>query len=182
MKLLGLTRFLVSVLLVFGILLLGYSPMSPAKAVASDFGGEQAIASVFSFSGERPDNLGVKNGKLTPCPTSPNCVSSQSKDENHFIEPFTYKSSSEEAFNRLKNIIEKMENAEIIDTKDNYLYAEFTTQIMGFVDDVEFYNDPDNKTIHLRSASRLGESDLGKNRDRVEKIRAAFEAAKPSVG
>ena len=182
MKLLGLTRFCVSALLVFGTLLLGYSPMSAAKAAASDLGGESAIASIFSFSGERPDNLGVKNSKLTPCPTSPNCVSSQSKDETHAIEHFTYKSSGEEAFNRLKNIIEKLDNAEIIETKDNYLYAEFTTQIMGFVDDVEFYNDPENKTIHVRSASRLGESDLGKNRDRVEKIRAAFEAAEPSVG
>ncbi|WP_246140385.1 DUF1499 domain-containing protein [Euhalothece natronophila] len=129
------------------------------------------VASIFSFSGEQPDNLGVENGKLANCPQTPNCVSSQSKDINHKIDPLTYNSSSERALGELTTILKEIDNAEIIEEKDNYLYAQFTSNIMGFVDDVEFYLDPQAEVIHVRSASRIGESDLGVNRRRIERIR-----------
>lgn len=134
------------------------------------------IASLFSFSGEQPKNLGVKQGQLAKCPDTPNCVSSQSKDVTHQIDPITYTSSPKEAFNQLKKILEGTENAEIIEANSNYLYAQYTSRIMGFVDDVEFYLEPQDQLIHVRSASRLGESDLGVNRSRVENIREQFKS------
>ncbi|MFB2921113.1 DUF1499 domain-containing protein [Aerosakkonema funiforme] len=124
------------------------------------------------FAGKRPTNLGVQVGKLAPCPSSPNCVSSQSQDDGHKIEPITYNSTPAEAMAQLKKVIESEKRTKIITETPNYLYVEFTSRLMGFVDDVEFYLDEGQKVIHVRSASRLGESDLGVNRNRIETIRA----------
>ena len=134
------------------------------------------MASVLSFSADRPSNLGVKNGKLGSCPASLNCVSSESSDSDHQIDPLTYESTPEEAIAQLKEILEAIDNAQIIQEQDDYLYAEFTSKLMGFVDDVEFYLEPEAQIIQVRSASRLGESDLGVNRKRIEEIRAKFNA------
>ena len=128
------------------------------------------------FSGTRPDNLGVNNGKLAACPNSPNCVSSQSpsSDETHFIQPLKYSSTTEKALADLKKVIESEDRTKIIEESSDYLYAEFKSALMGYVDDVEFYLDSSSNTIHLRSASRLGQSDLGVNRKRIETIRTKF--------
>ena len=132
--------------------------------------------SLFSFSGKRPTNLGVNDGKLALCPDTPNCVSSQAPDTDvqHKTAPLRYTKSPSEAMAALKTVIQGMERTEIIREEDNYLYAEFTSALMGFVDDVEFLLDPNAKVIHVRSASRLGQSDLGVNRKRIEEIRAKF--------
>ena len=127
------------------------------------------------FTGKRPSNLGVRDGKLAPCPSTPNCVCSQSEDAEHKIEPLTYKSTPEVAFTQLKQAIASQPRTKIITESPNYLYAEFTSAIMKFVDDVEFYLDEDAKVIHVRSASRLGQSDLGVNRKRIETIRAKLQ-------
>jgi uncharacterized protein (DUF1499 family) len=127
------------------------------------------------FTGKRPSNLGVRDGKLAPCPSTPNCVCSQSEDAGHKIEPLTYKSTPQVAFTQLKQAIESQPRTKIITQSPNYLYAEFTSAIMKFVDDVEFYLDEDAKVIHVRSASRLGQSDLGVNRKRIETIRAKLQ-------
>ncbi len=126
------------------------------------------------FAGKRPNNLGVRDGKLTSCPGTPNCVSSQSDSPKEKVKPLTYDSTPEVAMAKLKGVIEAMERAKIIEESSNYLYAEFTSKLMGFVDDVEFYLDEGAKLIHVRSASRLGKSDLGVNRQRVEAIREKF--------
>lgn len=123
------------------------------------------------FAGTRPTNIGVQSGKLAPCPNSPNCVSSQSQDAEHKIAPLTYNSTATVAMAKLKKVIESLERTKIITETDNYLYAEFTSKLMGFVDDVEFLIDDNSKVIHVRSASRLGQSDLGVNRKRIETIR-----------
>ncbi len=146
---------------------------SPALALNSS---PMVVASLFSFSGQQPTNLGVKEGKLAECPPSPNCVSSQSTDATHKIEPLAYDSTPEEAFSKLKDVIQSQENAKIVAEEKNYLYAQFTSKIMGFVDDVEFYLDKDANAIQVRSASRLGESDLGVNRNRIETVRSQFSA------
>jgi uncharacterized protein (DUF1499 family) len=122
---------------------------------------------MFNFAGTRPNNLGVKDGKLAVCPGSPNCVNSQSQDAQSQIEPLRAMAIAD-----LKKIIESMERVTIIQETDNYLYAEFKSKLMGYVDDVEFYLDPGENVIHVRSASRLGKSDLGVNRKRIEEIRA----------
>ncbi|PSB18296.1 DUF1499 domain-containing protein [filamentous cyanobacterium CCP1] len=138
-----------------------------------------AKKSLFSFSGKRPTTIGVSDGKLAACPTTPNCVSSQAPDadEQHKIAPLTYTTSPAEAMTTLKAVIQGMERTEIISESENYLYAEFTTPLMGYVDDVEFLLDPTANLIHVRSASRLGQSDLGVNRKRVEEIRSKFAAS-----
>ncbi len=127
------------------------------------------------FVGKRPNNLGVRDGKLAPCPNTPNCVSSQSSDAEHSIETLTYTSTPAEAMADVKTVIQAMKKTKIITESKNYLYAEFTSAIMGFVDDVEFYLDEDTKLIHVRSASRLGQSDLGVNRKRIESIRTKLK-------
>ncbi|MGL5058778.1 MAG: DUF1499 domain-containing protein [Microcoleus sp.] len=127
------------------------------------------------FAGKRPTNLGVREGQLAPCPNSPNCVSSFSQDVAHKIEPLAYNSEPAAAMANLKEAIESLAKTKIITATDNYIYAEFTSSLMGFVDDVEFLLDETAKVIHVRSASRLGESDLGVNRKRIETIRTQLD-------
>jgi uncharacterized protein (DUF1499 family) len=134
--------------------------------------------SLFSFSGTVPTDLGVNNGQLKSCPNTPNCVSSQApaSDKEHAIAPFAYQGSAKDAIARLKQIIENMERSKINQVSDDYLYAEFSSKLMGFVDDVEFYAPPGESIIHTRTAARLGKSDLGVNRKRTEAIRTQFES------
>ncbi len=128
------------------------------------------------FSGTRPTNLGVKQGQLAPCPQTPNCVASQATDTEHGIAPLNYVSEPAIAMNHLIAVIEEMPNSTIVEQSDSYLYAEFTSRLMGFVDDVEFSIDPKNQLIQVRSAARLGESDLGVNRKRIEAIRLQLQS------
>jgi len=124
------------------------------------------------FSGKRPADLGVKNGLLKAPPSSPNAVSSQASGGYHQIAPLGYKGTQEQAMKALKAIVEAMPNTRIVEAKPDYLYAEYASALIGFVDDVEFYFPPNAKIIHVRSASRVGYSDLGVNRKRIETIRA----------
>ena len=124
------------------------------------------------LSGKRPADLGVRNGKLKAPPSSPNAVSSQATSGYHQIAPLAYKASLEQAMKALKAIIENTPNTRIVETRPDYLYAEYTSALMGYVDDVEFFFPPGGNVIHVRSASRLGYSDLGANRKRIEAIRA----------
>ena len=128
-------------------------------------------------SGTMP-NLGINNSKLTPCPNTPNCVSSQAHDEAHYIEPIQYAGSQQEAHNRLLQIIESEKRTKILQDQGDYIRVEFTSAVFRFIDDVEFFF-PKEKTgetvIHVRSASRVGSSDLGVNRKRIERIRDKFQ-------
>lgn len=117
---------------------------------------------------------GVKEGKLAPCPDTPNCVSSQATDAAHAIEPLVYDTTPAEAMRRLRQVIDALPRTHVVSATDDYLHVEFTSAILRFVDDVEFYVDAASRRIHVRSASRVGRSDFGVNRKRVEAIRAAF--------
>ena len=128
------------------------------------------------LSGKRPADLGVRNGNLKAAPSSPNAVSSQATDA-HQIAPLACKGPQEQAMKALKAIIEGTPNARIVETKPDYLYAEYASALLGFVDDVEFYVPPNAKIIHVRSASRMGYSDLGVNRKRIEAIRERLDQA-----
>ncbi len=125
------------------------------------------------FAGVPPTNIGVNNGKLAACPNTPNCVNSQAiaSDTEHSIQPIRVGGEMPQRMADLKLVIQSMPRSIIIKETNNYLYVESTSKLMGFVDDVEFYFD-DGKFIQVRSASRLGESDLGVNRQRIEEIRA----------
>ncbi|WP_371257755.1 DUF1499 domain-containing protein [Synechococcus sp. PCC 7502] len=133
--------------------------------------GDQPL---FALTGVTPTNLGINDNKLAACPSSPNCVSSQAIDPQHYIAPIQYQSSNPEAYSKLKQLVESQKRTQIIAQTDNYIYAQTTSRLMGFVDDVEFYFRPDTQLIEVRSASRLGESDLGVNRQRIEQIRLKF--------
>jgi uncharacterized protein (DUF1499 family) len=134
------------------------------------------ILVVFLFSGcsgSRPPTLGVKDNRLSPCPASPNCVSSQSDDERHRIDAIRFPTPATEGLARLKEIVLGMERSTLVREGPDYLHVEVRT-FLGFVDDLEFYADESQKLIHLRSASRVGYWDLGVNRRRVETVRAEF--------
>jgi len=122
------------------------------------------------FSGSRPDNLGVKDGRFAACKPTPNCVSSQADpaDEEHYIAPIVYRG----AMDALRRAVESMPRAKVIREEGNYLYAEYTSALMGYVDDVELLLDEKAALLHVRSASRLGRSDFGVNRKRIEELRA----------
>ena len=122
-----------------------------------------------------PDNLGLKNQLLSPCPRTSNCVSSQEKNSQHRIQPIIFEGSFELAKERLYRVINSMRATRIITQEDEYWHVEFTTQLLRFIDDVEFYFDESQSLIHVRSASRQGYWDLGVNRRRVETIRSRFE-------
>lgn len=142
-----------------------------ASASASSLPTAPVVSALLSFPGTRPADLGVANGQFAPCPATPNCVSSQSQDQEHAIAPFRYTTSPEDAFDKLKTILAAQPRVNQLTVTDDYIRTEFTLPIIGFVDDVEFYLDRAANVIQVRSASRLGESDLGVNRKRVETLR-----------
>lgn len=127
------------------------------------------VTSFLSCSGKRPANLGATEGRLLSCPDKPNCVSSQETRPDHKVGSFAFKGDREASKTRLKGVVAKM-GGELIEEKEDYLYYEFTSNIFKFVDDVEFFFDSDSQVIHVRSASRVGHSDLGVNKKRVQKI------------
>ena len=131
-----------------------------------------SLLGLFGCAGERPDNLGAQDGLLVPCPRSPNCVSSQATDERHRIAPLTFADEPDTAWARLRAVLNGRADATLIEEQPGYLRLELRTTL--FVDDAEFLLDPANRVIHVRSASRLGYSDLGKNRSRMEEIRRQF--------
>jgi len=122
--------------------------------------------------GTPPTNLGLHNGQLAPCPSSPNCVSDASTDPTHAIAPFHYSMPQPEAKEELKRVILAMPRTNIVEETPGYVRAEFMSALWRFVDDVEFSFDDSAKLVHIRSASRLGKGDLGVNRKRLETIRA----------
>ncbi|MGB3295799.1 MAG: DUF1499 domain-containing protein [Phormidesmis sp.] len=127
------------------------------------------------FAGSQPADLGVKDGLLTGCPPSPNCVVSQGADEDHAIAPIRYSTDRATAQQNLVDILGVVPRTQVIQQQDGYILAESESRLMGFVDDSEFYFPAAEKVIQLRAAARLGESDLGVNRRRLEQIRLALE-------
>ena len=147
-----------------------------------------AIALVLSgqlglLRGQAPGDLGVHNGRLKPPSTTPNSVSSQaelypSHPQRAYasIAPFTFSDASagEKSMDKLASIVKNTARCVLVTQQPDYLYAQCSTALLRFTDDVEFWLDRDAGVIQVRSASRLGRGDLGVNRARVEKIRAQF--------
>ena len=116
-------------------------------------------------AGEPPQNIGVRDGRLSPCPESPNCVSSFESDEEHSI------AALDATLAQIQRVVLALDEANIVEQSSDYMYVEFTSRLMGYVDDVEFLYDSASNQTHVRSAARLGYSDLGANRKRIEAIR-----------
>jgi uncharacterized protein (DUF1499 family) len=133
------------------------------------------LLGILGCAGERPANLGERDGLLAACPSSPNCVSSQAADEGHRIAALSFNDDPDAAFARLKLVLGRRADTTIIDERTGYLRVELRTML--FVDDAEFLLDRSRNVIHVRSASRLGYSDLGKNRSRMEEIRSQYLTA-----
>jgi apolipoprotein D and lipocalin family protein len=112
--------------------------------------------------------------KLRPCPDTPNCVSSLAGDQKHFIEPISYEGERTVAQQEMLAVLKSFKRVRMVRIEEDYIHAEFVSSFFKFVDDVEFYFDPAQKLIQVRSASRTGYSDLGVNRRRIEAIRERF--------
>lgn len=126
---------------------------------------------LFSFAGVRPNNLGARAGRLSPCRCSPNCVSSDADDRDHNLPPFELAQPGAAGWRAVKLAVRQLPRVAIVQESDDYLHAECRSGIFGFVDDLELYLRGDGKTIAVRSAARLGYSDFGVNRKRVEALR-----------
>ena len=123
------------------------------------------------FSGSRPTNLGYTNGQFSPPSWKPNCVSSSvEKSDKHYIEPLAFSGAPDAAWKKLRSLIKGSQRVTVVQDSPVYLYAEFKSAGLGFVDDVEFALDDKAGVIQVRSASRLGVRDFNINRDRVESI------------
>ena len=118
--------------------------------------------------------IGIVHGKLHPCPKSPNCVSTQAIDEKQKMEPIKYSGDLEDAKAKIISIINSLKRSKIITNEENYIHIEFRTATFRFADDVEFLFDDKEKIIHFRSRARMGYSDMGVNRKRMEEITKLF--------
>lgn len=131
------------------------------------------------FSGKAPTNIGVRDGKLKPPATTPNSVTSQAdlwpeapRKDDARIAPIALQGDGKATIAKIAKVIEDLPGSHIVERRDDYLYAQFTTPLMRFVDDVEFWFDPAAGVVQVRSASRVGRKDFGVNRSRIENIRA----------
>ena len=115
------------------------------------------------------------NGDNMDCPNSPNCVSSLASTPSHFIAPLIFKDRPELAMQRLKKVLMTEKRVTIITERSDYLYGEIRSFVFRFVDDIEFTLSIENKIFQVRSSSRIGYSDFGVNRRRIERIRKKFE-------
>ena len=135
------------------------------------------------LQGKAPADLGVHGGKLKPPALTPNSVTSQAalypdqpQRQNAEIAPLALRGDGLATIARLKDVVAAMPGAKLVSSQPDYLYVQYTTRLMKYVDDVEFWYDPKAQAVQVRSASRLGESDLGLNRERVEAVRKALAA------
>jgi uncharacterized protein (DUF1499 family) len=131
---------------------------------------------LLSLGGSRPANLGLRDGRLAPCPASPNCVSSDARDAEHAVEPLRLAQPAERAWRAIREAVAALPRTGFVTETGDYLHAECASALLGFVDDLELHLRPAEGIVAVRSASRLGYSDLGVNRKRVEELRAALRA------
>ena len=131
-----------------------------------------------ALRGQPPADLGVREGRLKPPARTPNSVSSQAELhpqhpmlEYARIAALPASGGAAASLARVRAVVERLPGATVVEQRDDYLYAQFETPAMRFVDDVEFWYDPAAQAIAVRSASRIGRKDFGVNRARIEAIR-----------
>lgn len=157
-------------------LLIAIAVAAVAMLVAARFG---------LFQGRTPADLGVREGRLKPPSKTPNSVSSQAAalhPEHPMrayadIAPLPLAGGGAATIARIRSIAEEMPGARLIAGEPDYLYVQFTTRLMRYVDDAEFWFDPAAQVVHVRSSSRVGRKDFGVNRARIEAIRTRLAAA-----
>ncbi len=126
-----------------------------------------------SKSGQAP---GLLSGTLAPCSDKPKCVCSEYRGaEAHYIAPLDYSGARpEQAWGDVLQVVEEL-GGEVVVANDKYIAATFSSSLFGFVDDVECRLDASQEQIQIRSASRVGHSDLGVNRKRIEAMTRLFD-------
>jgi uncharacterized protein (DUF1499 family) len=129
---------------------------------------------VVACTGTRPAHVGSAPDGLAPCPATPNCVSSDSTDEQHRVEPFRLAVSADAGWLAAAQAVRELPRTLVVTEDADYLHAECTSAVMRYVDDLELRLDPEARIIEVRSASRIGRSDFGVNRKRVEQLRATL--------
>ncbi len=136
------------------------------------------------FHSSAPTDIGVHDGRLKPPSNTDNSVTSQAalypdhpQRSYSTIAPLALRGDGPATLAKVKAIVEATPGAQVVTSKPDYLYAQVTTPLMKFVDDVEFWFDPTAQVVQVRSASRVGKSDMGVNRKRVEAVRAALATA-----
>jgi len=128
---------------------------------------------MFGCSGTRQvDSLGLQNGQLRSCPSSPNCVSSRANDSEHRVPALQLKMNPEQSWEQIKSTITALPRTRIITATSDYLHAECLSAVFGFIDDLELHMLPEQGLIEVRSLARLGYYDFGVNRKRVEQLRS----------
>lgn len=127
-------------------------------------------------------DLGVHDGALTSCPAKPNCVSSEAQDKEHHIPPLAFNGSPAQALQNIKKVVLSMPRTVLTEERNDYLAFTFESLIFRFVDDVEFFVPPTAQAVSVRSASRVGYSDLGANRKRIEAVRQEYERMMKTIG
>lgn len=134
-------------------------------------------------SAGRPNYLGLFDGRFVACPESPNCISSFAAvdDAEHYFPPWATSDDPQQDWQQLLQLIKAESRLSIIEHDGAYLYVEARTPIMRYVDDLQWYLDEKQRRIYVYSASRLGYSDLGKNRSRMERLKSLWQARKQSV-
>ncbi len=147
----------------------------PRTVVLAVLGLVLAAAVGLSLSSRRRPPSGLVDGRLRPCPDTPNCVSSQSDVADQSVRPLRFEGDPQEAFARLVGLVDGLARTALVEHVEGYAHFEVTTALMRFRDDLEFQLDAAAGVIHLRSCSRVGRSDLGTNRRRIEAIRTAYE-------
>lgn len=160
---------------VFGLLLLAVLILFGAWLAFVNLTGRENSM----WFGGRPSTLGVKDGKLSGPRATPNSVVSEGIASTHpaYVAPIAFAGDPKAALARLGAVLQTLDRVTIIKVDETYLYAEFRSKTLGYVDDFEARVDPAASVIHVRSASRLGYGDKGFNRSRVEMIRAKFAAS-----
>ena len=160
-------------------LLLKWTLIFLAAVVLGAIGAGQAGL----FRGTAPSDLGVRDGRLKPASATDNSVTSQAtlypnhpQRQRAGIAPLPLRGDGPATLAKIKSVVASMDGAKIVKSEPDYLYAQYTTRLMKFVDDVEFWYDPAAGVIQVRSASRVGKGDMGVNRKRIEAVRAALAA------
>ena len=134
------------------------------------------LSACANYQGPNQAPTNLVDGRFTPCPDTPSCVSSDATDEKHRIEPYRLKVPALDAWHGLQNVVAAKQRARLIEVNDVYLHIEVESEIMRFVDDTEFHLRADEGIIAVRSAARNRDSDGGANRKRVEHIREGLRA------
>ncbi len=145
--------------------------------------GAVAAGQMGFFKGTEPGGLGVRDGRLKGLSATGNSVSSQAglypehpQFKYSLIAPLALRGDGPATMAKLNTLVLAMAGTMVVKREPDYLYAQFTTPLMQYVDDVEFWFDPAGQVVQVRSASRVGKGDLGANRKRVEAVRAALAA------